>query len=99
MRPPSDPGGPGPPWPGPGPGPPAPFIPGGFCGGFVNNLCSTISSCFYFVCCCWLLQDCFGDPPGPPSGPPGPPLGPPGPPPPPPPPPVPPRPPGSPHFF
>ncbi|GMN38124.1 hypothetical protein TIFTF001_007368 [Ficus carica] len=30
-----------------------------------------ISSCFYCLCCCWLLQDCFGGPRGP-YGPPGP---------------------------
>ncbi|KAK2637644.1 hypothetical protein Ddye_025439 [Dipteronia dyeriana] len=29
--------------------------------------------CLRFVCCCWLLQDCFGGPMGPPGGPPGPP--------------------------
>ncbi|KAK7332216.1 hypothetical protein VNO80_28965 [Phaseolus coccineus] len=53
------------------PGPPE--YPGGSCSGppsvlgnFFNGLCSTISSCFYLVCCCWLLQDCFGAPPEPP---------------------------------
>ncbi|KAK6915490.1 hypothetical protein RJ641_020607 [Dillenia turbinata] len=66
------PGGPGPPGWGPGPGgPPGPF--GGFC-----NL---ISSCLGFLCCCWLLRDCFGGPLGPPGPPgPGPFGGPPGPP-------------------
>ncbi|XP_041022546.1 uncharacterized protein LOC121263621 isoform X4 [Juglans microcarpa x Juglans regia] len=62
------PGGPG--W-GPGPGGPG-FGPGPgvFFGGFANGLCSMISSCFYCLCCCWLLQDCFGGPRGP-YGPPG----------------------------
>ncbi|XP_041022544.1 uncharacterized protein LOC121263621 isoform X2 [Juglans microcarpa x Juglans regia] len=57
------PGGPG--W-GPGPGGPG-FGPGPgvFFGGFANGLCSMISSCFYCLCCCWLLQDCFGGPRGP----------------------------------
>ncbi|KAL4361015.1 hypothetical protein GQ457_04G028560 [Hibiscus cannabinus] len=49
--------GPGGPW---GPG----FGPGGFFGGFANGLCNMISSCFYCLCCCWLLQDCFGGPRG-----------------------------------
>ncbi|OAY42179.1 hypothetical protein MANES_09G159200v8 [Manihot esculenta] len=53
------PGGPGPPgW---GPPPPGPF--GGFC--------NIIGACLSFLCCCWLLQDCFGGPMGHP-GPPGP---------------------------
>ncbi|KAI9185636.1 hypothetical protein LWI28_009028 [Acer negundo] len=29
--------------------------------------------CLSFLCCCWLLQDCFGGPMGLPGGPPGPP--------------------------
>ncbi|KAJ7972893.1 Glycine-rich protein [Quillaja saponaria] len=64
-------GGPG--W-GPGPGGPGgPGFgpgPGGFFGGCANGLCNMISSCFYCLCCCWLLRDCFGGPRGP-SGPPG----------------------------
>ncbi|KAL9430801.1 hypothetical protein AB3S75_026070 [Citrus x aurantiifolia] len=59
------PGGPGGPW-GPGPGGPG-FWPGpggpgffpGF-GGCADGMCSMISSCLYCLCCCWLLQDCFG---------------------------------------
>ncbi|XP_039061876.1 putative polyketide hydroxylase [Hibiscus syriacus] len=59
------PGGPG----GFGPGPGGPWgpgfgglgvWPGGFFGGFADGLCNMISSCFYCLCCCWLLQDCFG---------------------------------------
>ncbi|KAK7332917.1 hypothetical protein VNO80_29674 [Phaseolus coccineus] len=64
------PGGPGPGGP-PGWGPPGPPGPG-FFGGF----CDLINSCLSFLCCCWLLQDCFGGPPGPPRGPSGPPRGP-----------------------
>ncbi|KAL9161411.1 hypothetical protein ABFS82_07G020100 [Erythranthe guttata] len=30
------------------------------CHGFLYNLCTTVSSCFYVFCCCWLLEDCFG---------------------------------------
>ncbi|KAL5060488.1 hypothetical protein RYX36_032092 [Vicia faba] len=60
------PGGPGGPggW-GPGPGGPGwgPPGPGGFFGGCANGLCSMISSCFYCLCCCWLVRDCFGGPP------------------------------------
>nr|XP_027188524.1 uncharacterized protein LOC101497931 isoform X3 [Cicer arietinum] len=48
---------------GPGWGPP-----GGFFGGCANGLCSLVSSCFYCLCCCWLVRDCFGGPP--PGGPP-----------------------------
>ncbi|WCJ43262.1 hypothetical protein M5689_024017 [Euphorbia peplus] len=48
--------------PGPGPGPSGPF-----CG-----LCDLLAACASFLCCCWLVQDCFGGPMGPP-GPPGPP--------------------------
>ncbi|KAG4384107.1 hypothetical protein AAZX31_13G196800 [Glycine max] len=62
------------------PGPPS------LLGNFFNGLCNTISSCFYIVCCCWLLQDCFGaspEPPpipvAPPQAPPPPVSGPPGP--------------------
>nr|KJB41988.1 hypothetical protein B456_007G131400 [Gossypium raimondii] len=50
------------PW-GPGFGGPG-FWPGGFFGGFADGLCNMISSCFYCLCCCWLLQDCFGRRPG-----------------------------------
>ncbi|KAL9248056.1 hypothetical protein vseg_021419 [Gypsophila vaccaria] len=49
------------PWGPPSPGPLPIF---GGCGDF---LCS----CLSFLCCCWLLRDCFGGPPGPrPFGPP-----------------------------
>ncbi|GLT28556.1 hypothetical protein SLA2020_034800 [Shorea laevis] len=71
------PGGPGPGWgPGLGVSPGGPFGPwgpggpwgpvfGGPLGGFANGLCNMMSSCFYSLCCCWLLQDCFGEPRGP----------------------------------
>ncbi|KAJ7978053.1 hypothetical protein O6P43_007582 [Quillaja saponaria] len=62
---------------GPG-GPPGwgPLGPGGAPGLF-GDFCDVIGSCLSFLCCRWLLQDCFGGPMGPPG-----PLGPPGPPPP-----------------
>ncbi|XAR52518.1 hypothetical protein NMG60_11020645 [Bertholletia excelsa] len=62
----------------PGWGPPAGGPPGWGPGpGFFGGFCNAISACLSFLCCCWLLQDCFGGPLGPP-GPPGP-FGPPGP--------------------
>ncbi|CAN0920538.1 hypothetical protein LINGRAHAP2_LOCUS32106 [Linum grandiflorum] len=70
-------GGPGP---GPGPGPggwgPAGPGPGPGPGGLFGGLCQVIGCCLNFVCCCWLLQDCFGGPIGLPIPPPGP-IGPP----------------------
>ncbi|EEF41646.1 putative polyketide hydroxylase [Ricinus communis] len=60
---PGGPRGPGGPWgpgghggPGWGPGP------GGFFGGCADGICGMISSLFYCLCCCWLVQDCFGGP-------------------------------------
>ncbi|XP_060197849.1 uncharacterized protein LOC132626852 [Lycium barbarum] len=54
----------------------------GFFGRYFSNLCIALSSCFYFLCCCWALEDCIGRPrweighsdprPGPISGPFGP---------------------------
>nr|XP_009765984.1 PREDICTED: collagen alpha-3(IX) chain-like [Nicotiana sylvestris]XP_016511342.1 PREDICTED: collagen alpha-3(IX) chain-like [Nicotiana tabacum] len=43
--------------------------------GFVGSFCNFIGSCLSLFCCCWLLQDCFGRPMGPPgpTGPYGPP--------------------------
>ncbi|PON73946.1 hypothetical protein PanWU01x14_054960 [Parasponia andersonii] len=52
-----------------GPGGPPVGVPPGFFGG----ICDVISSCLTFLCCCWLLQDCFGGGPLGPPGPPGPP--------------------------
>ncbi|MCL7026495.1 hypothetical protein MKW94_029155 [Papaver nudicaule] len=75
---PGDPRGPGGPGWGPGPGwaPASPFggggpLPGpfGILGGVGNGLCNLVSSCLSCLCCCWLLQDCFGGPGGPPAGP------------------------------
>ncbi|OIT27004.1 PREDICTED: uncharacterized protein LOC109214548 [Nicotiana attenuata] len=32
----------------------------GFFGRYFSNLCFALSSCFYFLCCCWALEDCVG---------------------------------------
>ncbi|KAI3469444.1 hypothetical protein Pfo_026107 [Paulownia fortunei] len=66
LRPPSGPGGPGPgqDWDGP-----RPRL--GLLHGFLYNLCTAVSSCFYVFCCCWLIEDCFmgqRSRPGPPFG-------------------------------
>ncbi|KAJ9180165.1 hypothetical protein P3X46_008443 [Hevea brasiliensis] len=50
--------GPGRPGP-PGWGPPPP--------GLFHGFCNIIAACLSFLCCCWLLQDCFGGPMGPPG--------------------------------
>ncbi|KAL8515544.1 hypothetical protein ACS0TY_014288 [Phlomoides rotata] len=39
--------------------------------GFLYNLCTAVTSCFYVFCCCWLLEDCCMGRrsfPGPPYG-------------------------------
>ncbi|KAK6803555.1 hypothetical protein RDI58_001339 [Solanum bulbocastanum] len=81
------------------PAPPNPSMSGpplgfGFVRRYFSNMCLALSSCFYFLCCCWILEDGVGRShwevgprvpyPGPPQGPlgPNPPLtfpGPPGP--------------------
>nr|XP_009763729.1 PREDICTED: uncharacterized protein LOC104215585 [Nicotiana sylvestris]XP_016510679.1 PREDICTED: uncharacterized protein LOC107827958 [Nicotiana tabacum] len=32
----------------------------GFFRRYFSNLCFALSSCFYFLCCCWALEDCVG---------------------------------------
>ncbi|KAG8370067.1 hypothetical protein BUALT_Bualt14G0079100 [Buddleja alternifolia] len=49
---PSGPGGPGPDWNGSRPR----F---GLVHGFFYNVRTSITSCFYVFCCCWLIEDCF----------------------------------------
>ncbi|MCD9643903.1 hypothetical protein HAX54_031787 [Datura stramonium] len=51
----------------------------GFLRRYFSNLCIALSSCFYFLCCCWVLEDSVGRPrwerdprPGPVPGPLGP---------------------------
>ncbi|CAN4106196.1 unnamed protein product [Withania somnifera] len=34
----------------------------GFVRGYFSNLCIALSSCFYFLCCCWVLEDSVGRP-------------------------------------
>ncbi|XP_062178183.1 uncharacterized protein LOC133883022 [Alnus glutinosa] len=47
------------------PDPPDPDAPRPFFRGFFDK----IGSCLNFLCCCWLLKNCFGGPLGPPEAP------------------------------
>nr|XP_004229197.1 uncharacterized protein LOC101265958 [Solanum lycopersicum] len=38
-------------------GPPFGF---GFVRRYFSNMCLALSSCFYFLCCCWILEDGVG---------------------------------------
>ncbi|KNA24151.1 hypothetical protein SOVF_018620 [Spinacia oleracea] len=66
----------GPPGPGPGPGPWGPPLLGPGPLPFFGGLYNMLGSCLSCLCCCWLIHDCFGGPPGPfgpsPFGPPPP---------------------------